>query len=394
MSFLIGDLFELNLIPDAILVAGKNGTNHEITWVITMEILDEMNNLNKGELLLTTGYKLDNQSLHEDLIPTLHAKGISGLIIQTGYYLSEIPKYIIEYGDKYDFPIIEIPKKASFSSITQNILRNIYNINFYSNLQKPKTLLENLSLGKNLESKQKQDIIEQLDLDTNTHLSIFLLSVTSLNDSFVSKDTILSVIHHMYNFFYSKSISAICENINNKLTFLISSNEKLSTQKLTTELSEVISNLNKTLPDLILLLGASTPFNNINNLLKAYEEAFTSYTTLKKMKIQKGVCFYNYICLLKSLNLINSDQPSAKALYKKIEPLINYDKAHQSNYFNTLKYFLDNGCNINETSEKLYIHRHTLRNRIEKIKELCGIDFNDNYSMLTFTLAIYLLNFF
>jgi hypothetical protein len=147
LSLLIRNLFELSLLNGAVLVAGKNGINHEITWVNIMEILDEMNNLEKGELLLTTGYMLDNENLHENLISTLHLKGVSGLVIQPGYYLNEIPKYIIDAGNKYNFPIIEIPKKLSFSSITQIILKNIYNINFYSSLQKAKYLLQNLIIG-------------------------------------------------------------------------------------------------------------------------------------------------------------------------------------------------------------------------------------------------------
>ena len=98
--------------------------------------------------------------------------------------------------------------------------------------------------------------------------------------------------------------------------------------------------------------------------------------------------------LFNSLDLINSNEFAAKSLYKKIESLINYDKIHQTSYFNTLKYFLDSGCNTNTTSEKLYIHRHTLRNRLEKIKELFNIDFNDNYLKLTFSIAICLYNFF
>jgi DNA-binding PucR family transcriptional regulator len=210
----------------------------------------------------------------------------------------------------------------------------------------------------------------------------------------VPEDAILHIIHQMYNYFNSQNISIICENFNNEVIFLVSSNEKLSMQNLTTGLSEVIAKLYETLSNVILLMGASNIFNNIDYLLTSYKEARTSHMALKKMKAQKGICFYDYISLLKSLSLINSDEYTTKSLYQKIESLINYDKIHQSNYFNTLKCFLDNGCNINVTSEKLYVHRHTLRNRLEKIKELSGIDFNDNYSKLSFSIAIHLYNFF
>lgn len=394
MSLLIKNLFELNLLNGAVLVAGKNGINREITWVIIMEILDEMNNLEKGELLLTTGYMLDNESLHENLIGTLHSKGIPGLVIQSGYYLNEIPKYIIDAGNEYNFPIIEIPKHISFSGIMQRIFKNLYNINFCSNSNKTKYLLQDLSIGKNPDSQEKLEIIKQLDLNTNSYLCIFILSATNTDNSIVSEDSMLHIICQLHNYFNSQNILAICENFNNKIFFLVSSKEKLSTQRLTTDLSEVLSKLYEALPDVRLITGGSNIFNDINHLLAAYEEACTSHSALKEMKAQKGICFYSYLTLFKSLSLINSNRSAANSLYSEIESLINYDKAHQSNYFDTLKTFLDNGCNINITSEKLYIHRHTLRNRLQKIRELSHIDFNDNYSKLSFSIAIYLYNFF
>lgn len=393
LSLLIQDLFELNLLNGAVLLAGKNGVNHEITWVNIMEILDEMNNLEKGELLLTTGYMLDNEELHENLILTLHLKGISGLVIQSGYYLSKIPKYIIDAGNKYNFPIIEIPKKLSFSSITQIILEKVYNISFYSSLQKTKCLLQNLNIGKNPDSQEKLEIIQQLNLNVNSYLCIFLLSATSVHNSILPEDTILHIIHQIYNYFNTQNISIISENSNNKIIFLVSSSENLSTQNLTIDLSKILAKLSEALPNVIFLIGASNIFNNIDHLLTSYEEACTSHITLKEMKARKGICFYTYISLFKSLSLINSSEYTTKLLYQKIESLINYDSIHQSSYLDTLKYFLDNGCNINVTSEKLYIHRHTLRNRLEKIKELSHIDFNDNYSKLSFSIAIFLYNF-
>jgi sugar diacid utilization regulator len=394
LSLLIRDLFELSLFNDAVLIAGKNGINHEITWINIMEILDEINNLDTGELLLTTGYMLDNEILHENLISTLHSKGVSGLIIQLGYYLNEIPKYIIDAGNKNNFPIIQIPKELSFSSITQVILKKIYNINFHPNLQKSNHLLQNLNNGKSPNSKEKSEILDKLNLDMNSYLCLLVLSATNLHDSIVSEDAILNITQHICNYFNQKNISVICENFNNKLTFLVSSNQKLSTENLTLELSEVLSKLYKTLHTVILLIGASNIFTNISYLLTAYEEACAGYAALKKIKVPKGICFYSYISFFKSLSLINSDESNIKDLYQKIEPLIKYDKEHKSNYFDTLKSFLNNGCNINTTSEKLYIHRHTLRNRIEKIKKLSSIDFNDNYSKLTFSIAIHLYVFF
>jgi DNA-binding PucR family transcriptional regulator len=40
----------------------------------------------------------------------------------------------------------------------------------------------------------------------------------------------------------------------------------------------------------------------------------------------------------------------------------------------TLETFLDADGNVAKTSEKLFTHRHTIRYRLERVKELTGLD--------------------
>jgi hypothetical protein len=88
---MVRNIVELNLLEGAKIVAGEKGISNEILWVNLMEILDALDSLQKGELLITTGYKIDNESQFKDLIPKLKKRGLCGIVIQTGYYIDEIP---------------------------------------------------------------------------------------------------------------------------------------------------------------------------------------------------------------------------------------------------------------------------------------------------------------
>ncbi len=46
--------------------------------------------------------------------------------------------------------------------------------------------------------------------------------------------------------------------------------------------------------------------------------------------------------------------------------------------------FLENGMNVSETARKLYMHRNTLMYRLNKIRNLTGLDLHDFESALTF----------
>lgn len=398
MPLLIKNLFELDSLNGIKLITDQNGINNEIAWVNIMEILDEISYLEKGELLLTTGYKLDNENLNKDLIFRLHSKGLAGMGIQIGYYLSQIPEYIIADGNKYNFPIFEIPKDLSFSIITQVVLKNAYaiNIKLSDKIHRDnyKHVFENLKIDKKISFEDTCQIKSSLQLNDASSLCLLTLSVINTYDTLISENTLLNIINNLRNYFHGHEILTIIEILDNKVMFLVSSIKKLSSHNLSVELMHILKASSKTESNLMLLIGASNIFNSIENLTAAYQESCSSLSALEKIKVNTGVCFYKYLSLFKALGLINSDSYITNSLQEKINVLIEYDKLHNTNYFYTLKAFIDNEFNINLASEKIYIHRHTLKNRLEKMKQICDIDFDDYYSRLSLTLAIYLYELF
>ncbi|MFL0252793.1 PucR family transcriptional regulator [Clostridium neuense] len=398
MPLLIKNLFQLDSLTGIKLMTDQNGINNEIAWVNIMEILDEISYLQRDELLLTTGYKLDNENLNKDLIFRLHSKGLAGMGIQTGYYLNKIPKYIIDDGNKYNFPIFEIPKDLSFSIITQVVLKNAYAINIKLNNKihsdNCKHIFESLKIDKKINFDDACHLKKSLQLNKASSLCLFILSVINTYDTLISENTLLNIINNLRNYFHGHDMLTIIEILDNKVMFLISSPKKLSAHTLSIELMHVLKATSKNESNLMLLIGGSNIFNSIENLRTAYKESCSSLLALEKIKVKTGICFYKYLSLFKTLGLINSDSYIAKSLQEKIYTLIEYDRLHNTNYFYTLKSFIDNEFNINLASEKIYIHRHTLKNRLEKMKQICDIDFDDCYSKLSLTLAIYLYELF
>ena len=57
-----------------------------------------------------------------------------------------------------------------------------------------------------------------------------------------------------------------------------------------------------------------------------------------------------------------------------IEPLVTYDEQYDTELVRTLETFLESDGNVAGTAQKLYTHRHTIRYRLERVKELTGLD--------------------
>jgi sugar diacid utilization regulator len=57
-----------------------------------------------------------------------------------------------------------------------------------------------------------------------------------------------------------------------------------------------------------------------------------------------------------------------------VAPLVTYDEQYETELVRTLETFLDADGNVARTSEKLFTHRHTIRYRLERVKELTTFD--------------------
>ena len=57
-----------------------------------------------------------------------------------------------------------------------------------------------------------------------------------------------------------------------------------------------------------------------------------------------------------------------------VAPLVAYDEQYDTELVKTLESFLDADGNVARTAQKLYTHRHTIRYRLERVRELSGLD--------------------
>jgi sugar diacid utilization regulator len=57
-----------------------------------------------------------------------------------------------------------------------------------------------------------------------------------------------------------------------------------------------------------------------------------------------------------------------------VAPLIAYDEQYDTDLVRTLESFLEADGNVAKTSEKMFTHRHTIRYRLERVRDLTGLD--------------------
>ena len=57
-----------------------------------------------------------------------------------------------------------------------------------------------------------------------------------------------------------------------------------------------------------------------------------------------------------------------------VAPLVRYDEQYSTDLLGTLSAYLDNNCNMAATASAIHAHRHTVGYRLDRVKELTGLD--------------------
>jgi sugar diacid utilization regulator len=75
------------------------------------------------------------------------------------------------------------------------------------------------------------------------------------------------------------------------------------------------------------------------------------------------------------LPAVSEDPTELQGFYEEtVSPIVGYDEQYETELVRTLETFLDADGNVARTAEKLFTHRHTIRYRLERVRELTSFD--------------------
>ncbi|MCP3776032.1 PucR family transcriptional regulator ligand-binding domain-containing protein [Paenibacillus sp. MZ04-78.2] len=184
MGISIQEAIQLPVMSLTKLVAGFDGMNNIIKWVTIVEVIEDIDRLQEGEFLITTGFGLmESEEKRNQFHKLLSNKKLSGVAMYTGFYLREIPQSFIDIANRSALPLLEIPTDINFSVITKAILEQIVNNQFRMfehsiNIHKEFTRLV-------LENQGIQAITETLSRLTDGSIVLFDADASIVSDRIV-----------------------------------------------------------------------------------------------------------------------------------------------------------------------------------------------------------------
>jgi sugar diacid utilization regulator len=121
-------------------------------------------------------------------------------------------------------------------------------------------------------------------------------------------------------------------------------------------------------------LGRSRRVEDPRDLQRAYDEALLALNVAEG-DAERTELAYEETGTYQLLLPYMSDPAELKRFYDEtVRPLVAYDEQYETDLLGTLATFLECDANVNATAARLITHRHTIRYRFERVRELTGLD--------------------
>lgn len=363
------------------LVAGKNGWANSISWALMLEDIATINHFTGKELVVTTGLGFDTDEKWLRLAGKLTDNHASGLIINTGGYLYEVPKCLIAFCDENDLPLMTVPWEVVMVDMIKDLSIRLF-LQGTADEQITAALIRAIEEPENQEL-YKKDLLPYFDVDGM--FQVVLITTDGLDEmdtverkklSYRLQIYLENITHNGSFFYYDGNFVVVMNDVSQK------------------DFDEIIDGMvhrtKRRMPEIPIYVGSGSKVEDIGNLNLSYRRAKAAATMAKRKK--KDLLHFDEMGMFRLLHSVEDGALLAEMSEGPLQPLIEYDRKHNSNYLETLELYLKYNGSIQSVAEAMFAHRNTVIYRITNIKKMLGTDLESTEERLMYQMAFYIRN--
>lgn len=358
MSMTVQDILELNLLKDAEILSGKGGLHKEVARVNFTDCPIQFNDLEyslamKGDLYIRSLYWVKDNA--KELYDTFYFYITSGssCCLVTNEYLAELPKNILTLADENNYPIIKISSSVPYGALIRDIsellmteqseifFENKLNRLFYETLSPAEILEIGIHINPLFKKGYAALCLELPELDNRRFHSL----QSDLKDQFKLRlRRYQSGAFTIFNYLKIGEFEAALPGLKKLLGYYCK------------EYS----------------LGISPFFENAADIQQSVRKARSSLKIGMMLNQQ-----WTHFDELHVYNLLMSvqDNGALKKFYTAtLKPLEQYGKRFNVDLLTTLETYLACDGDYKITAIKLNQHENTIRFRVNKAKNLLGME--------------------
>ncbi|MFB7637826.1 helix-turn-helix domain-containing protein [Peribacillus butanolivorans] len=138
---------------------------------------------------------------------------------------------------------------------------------------------------------------------------------------------------------------------------------------------------------LTIYMGVGGATDKLEDYYYAYKQAMHAYNVSRNGFPKNGLAIFDELGSYSLLNNLKDPALADLFLKKYLAPLMEYSKGSGADLMNTLRAYLFNNGNLKNTMDVLFIHRSTLRYRLERIRDILDMDLEDAETRLNLMIA-------
>jgi sugar diacid utilization regulator len=137
----------------------------------------------------------------------------------------------------------------------------------------------------------------------------------------------------------------------------------------------ILAEMEAALPGFNFALGRSRVTEDPAELPRAASEALLAANVAEGASDRAALAFEETGAYRLLLSTMSENPSELQRFYAEtVEPLVAYDEQYETDLLRTLETFLEADGNVAGTAQRLFTHRHTIYYRLERVRELSGLD--------------------
>ena len=341
------------------LIAGEGGWSNSISWLLMLEDMTIIQNFHGKELAVTTGLGFPTEESQLNLVKALSEAGASGLIINTGKYITDIPESVKNFCDENDLPLLTVPWEVFLAEFIKDMSLQVF-MQQVADEQISNAFIHAIESPLSADEYAK-DLLAYYDLDGTFQIALISSGDLDRMDTVERKriayrmQLFLTNLTHNGHFFYYDSYFVVIMNA--------------ITAKQCEEILEPFAKRLKTrMPEKPVSIGISSQVKGIRNLHTAYKRAVSAVR--KAVADKASIVYFDRMGMYRLLYSIEDSALLDEMSKDVLKPLSDYDAQHDAGYVETLESFLRHDGSIKAVADELFIHRNTIQYRMGNIKSL------------------------
>lgn len=135
-------------------------------------------------------------------------------------------------------------------------------------------------------------------------------------------------------------------------------------------------------------IGIGQLYNELMSVPKGYKEAQHALKIGRSTNGPGAITFFSELGIYRMLLQFAQSQDPNEFFCEPLQRLIEYNQQTDKELVKTISAFLECNGNLTETSNRLFIHRNTLKYRLERIRDITQIDLDDAENRLMLHLGL------